>query len=170
MAKSSYIVIKDFKTPYITSSHDPRNPIKTNWKKFRRGDIISGELKHANNKPAFVLYNGVAVIPLNVIKAVVTKEILSSASGPGKESEGNTELPGRETTRNVVKIENPRVKYTDAAIVGAIIGLAGVFLANKKGWIKVPATINFAYGAGAGALLAAYFIYRNNNKPKIKAA
>jgi hypothetical protein len=167
MAKATYIVTKDFKTPYITSSHDPRNPIKTNWKAFRKGDLIAGELKHANNKPAFVLYNGVAVIPLSVIKAVVTKEILSTT--PMSSVEGNTELPGHETTKKVVEVKNKKVTYMDAMLVGAVVGLGAIFLANKKMWIKVPNNINYAYGAGAGAFLAAYIIYRKNNKPKIKA-
>ena len=54
----------------------------------------------------------------------------------------------------------------DAMLIGAVIGLAGVYLANKKGWIKVPDNMNYAYGAGIGAALAGYYIYRNNNKPK----
>ncbi len=161
--KSTYLVISDFKTPYVTSSRNPRNPTQINWKRFKKGELIAGELKHTNNKPSFVMYNGVCVVPLSVLKAVVTKEILSSAGGPVNEAP-----LGSETTKKIVVKENPKIKYADAAIFGALIGLAGVFLANKKGWIKVPANINYAYGAGVGAAAAVYFIYRQNNKPKPK--
>ena len=163
MAKATYLVTADFKTPYVTSTPDPRNPTKINWKVFRKGDLLSGELKHSNNKPAFVLYNGVAVIPLSVIKAVVTKEIVSNAGGPE-----NTAPLGSETTKKIVEVKSPKVRYADAAIFGALVGMAGVFLANKKGWIKVPDNMNYAYGAGIGAAAGAYIIYRNSNKPKLK--
>ncbi len=165
MAKATYMITSDFRTPYVTSSKDPRSPTQTNWKAFKKGDIIAGELiKDGKGKPNFVLYNGVCVVPLSVVRAVVTKEILSSnASGPA-----NTTPLGQETTKKITVIENPKIKYGDAALVGIIIGLAGVFIANKKGWIKAPDNMNFLYGAGAGIALSAYFVYRQNNKPKPK--
>ncbi len=164
MAKTTYLVTDDFKTPYVRSTNNPRNPTEIKYKIFKKGELIAGELKHANNKPAFVLYNGVAVVPLSVIKAVVTKEILSSATGGA----GDTTPLNQETTKKIVEVKNPKLKYMDAAIIGAVIGLATVYLANKKAWIKVPANVNYAYGAGIGALAAAYIIYRSNNKPKQK--
>ncbi len=157
------MVTQDFKTPYVVSTPDPRRPTEIKYKYFKKGELVAGELKHANNKPAFVLFNGVCVIPLSVIKAVVTKEIVSSATGPN-----DTTPLGMESTKKLVKIENPKTRYIDAMLVGALIGAGGVYLANKKAWIAVPDKMHYAYGAGAGALLAAYFIYRQNNKPKIK--
>ncbi len=161
--KSTYVVTHDFRTPYVVSTNNPRNPTGIMWKAFKKGDLVGGELKTANGKPAFVLFNNTCVIPLSVIKAVVTKEIVSSATGPT-----STTPLGQETTRKIVTDQNPKTRYMDAALVGAAIGLAGVYLANKKGWIKVPMNINFAYGAGIGAGLALYFIYRKNNNKKTK--
>ena len=69
--KKTYMVTHEFKSPYVVGSGNPRNPIETRYKRFKKGELISGELKHNNNKPAFVLYNGVVVVPLSVIKAVV---------------------------------------------------------------------------------------------------
>lgn len=158
------MITHEFKSPYVVASGNPRNPTETRYKRFKKGELISGELKHNNNKPAFVLYNGVVVVPLSVIRAVVTKEILSSASG----EEVNKIPNGQETTKNFIINKNPKTRYMDAAIAGAIFGLVAVFVANKKGWIKVPMNINYGYGVGAGALLAVYLIYRSNNKPKSK--
>lgn len=164
MKKATYLITSNFRTPYVRSTGNPRNPTEIKFKMFKKGDLVAGELKHANGKPAFILYNGVCVIPLSVAKAVVTKEIL-----PNMSNESGDETPlGKETTKKINVIENPKTKYGDAILVGIAIGLAGVFLANKRGWIKVPDNMHYAYGAGVGALLAGYFTYRNNNKPKIK--
>lgn len=163
--KATYVVTSDFKTPYVRSTNNPRRPTEVKFKAFKKGEILAGEMQHdAKGKPTFVLYNGVCVIPLSVIKAVVTKEIItSSATGPG-----DTSAPGTETTRKMVSEKKPKIKYMDSAIVGALIGLGIVYLANKKNWIKVPDNMHYAYGAGIGALAGAYFVYRNNNKPKNK--
>lgn len=159
MKKATYIVTNDFKSPYVVSSGDPRNPTAIRAKFFKKGELISGELKTTNGKPDFVLYNGVVVVPLSVIKAVVTKEIVSSATG-------DTSKPGTETTRNIITVKDPKQKYMDAALVGAAIGLAGIFLAHKKGWIAVQDKMHYAYGAGVGAVLAAYFVYRTKTTKK----
>ncbi len=159
----TFLVTHDFKTPYVRSTNNPRNPTEVKFKVFRKGDLVSGEMMKQKGRPAFVMYNGVCVIPLSVIKAVVTKEIISNAGGPS-----NTSPLVPESTKKIEKVHNPKVRYMDAAIFGAVLGLGVVYLANKKGWIKVPNNMNFAYGAGIGALLAAYGIYRTNNKPKNK--
>ena len=117
------------------------------------------------NKQNFVLYNGACDVHLSVIKAVVTKDILSNASGPANT---NTTPLQFETTKKITQIENPKVKYMDAMLFGAIVGLGAVWLANKQNWIQVPDNKNYLYGAGVGAGLFAYFIYRKNNQPKIK--
>ena len=80
MALKSYILTKDFKSPYVTSTGLPHNPQAIRFKQFKKGEVITGEMKHANNKPAFVLVNGVCVVPLEVIKELVTKEIVSQKS------------------------------------------------------------------------------------------
>jgi hypothetical protein len=161
--KQTYLVTSNFTTPYVVSSHNPRNPTETKWKRFRKGEMLSGEMIFDKGKPNFVLYDSVCVIPLSVIRAVVTKEIVSNATGPIP-----TTPLGQDSTKKIVKVENPKTRYVDAMLVGALIGVGGVYLANKKGWIAVPDKMHYAYGAGGAALLAAYFIYRQNNKPKIK--
>lgn len=157
------MITHNFESPYVVNSGNPRNPTAIRQKRFKQGQIISGVMQMVNGKPNFVLYNDVVVIPLSVIKAVVTKEIVSNATGPA-----NAIPNGQETTKNFIISKDPKTKYMDTAIVGAVLGLAVVYLANKKQWIKVPMPINFAYGAGIGAALGLYFIYRQNNKPKTK--
>lgn len=158
------MITNNFESPYVVNSGNPRNPTAIRHKRFKKGEIISGVMQMTNGKPNFVLYNDVVVIPLSVIKAVVTKEILSDFSG----AKANTIPNGQETTKNFIIQKDPKTRYMDTAIVGAVLGLAVVYLANKKQWIKVPMPINFAYGAGVGAALGIYFIYRQNNKPKTK--
>lgn len=161
--KATFVITHDFKTPYVRSTNDPRQPTEIKAKVFKKGEIISGVMQYANGKPTFVLFNGVCVVPLSVIRAVVTKEILSSASGPG-----NTDAPGSEDTRKKVIEKNPKIRFADAAIVGALVGLVGVYIANKKAWITVPNKNHYLIGAGVGAAAAMYLIYRRANSKKIK--
>ena len=63
---------------------------------------------------------------------------------------------------------NPKVRYIDAMIVGAVIGVIGVIVAEKQGWIAEPDSKYKLYGAGLGAIAAGYIVYRTNNaKPKV---
>jgi hypothetical protein len=162
MAQKSYIITHDFKAPYVQITGIPHNPQAIKMKKFSKGDIIRGELKHANNKPAFILVNGVCVVPLDVVKELVTKEVVSGA-------DGNSSKESKPKSKVISIPTNPKVRYADAIIIGAIIGAAGAYLAEKQGWISEPDKKNKLYGAGIGALAAAYIVYRTNNaKPKIQ--
>ena len=159
MAKSSYVITRNCKLPSVmVDNTNPRNPNQISWKTFRKGDIINGELKHANNKPAFVLCEGI-VVPLYCIKAVVTKEITSDATGEEK---------SMEQTKKVIVEATTKVRYLDYAIGGALLGCGAVYFAQKKNWIKEPKKENYLYGAVAGALAGAYIIYRAKNTNKIK--
>jgi hypothetical protein len=137
------------------------NPTSIKFKKFQKGEIVRGELKHANNKPAFILVNGVCVVPLDLVKELVTKEVVSNASGGGS-------FPDSKPKK--VKVPtNPKVRYADAMILGAIVGALGVWVAEKQGWIAEPDRKYKLYGALAGAALAAYVVYRTNNaRPKVQ--
>jgi hypothetical protein len=162
MAIKSYILTQDFKSPYVQITGRPDRPQAIKFKTFRRGDITKGELKHANNRPAFVLVEGALVLPLEVVKELVTKEIVSNASG----SESKLPKPSE-----VVKLSsNPKVQYIDAAIIGAAIGFGGVYFAEKKGWLPIDIDKKIKiYGAIGGAILAAYLVYRfKSNKATIK--
>jgi hypothetical protein len=161
MAQKSYIFTHDFKAPYVTATGMPHNPQAIKFKRFQKGEIVRGELKHANNKPAFLLVNGVCVVPLDIVKELVTKAV-SNADG------GGSSFP--DSKPKVVKVPtNPKVRYADAMIIGAIVGVVGVYIAEKQGWIAEPDKKYKLYGALIGAAGAAYIVYRTNNaKPKVQ--
>jgi len=159
MAQKSYIFTRDYKSPMVVATGMAHNPQAVKFKKFQKGEIVRGELKHANNKPAFLLVNGVCVVPLDIVKELVTKEVVSNASG------GSTEPK----VKKVKVATNPKVRYADAMILGAIVGIVGVYVAEKQGWIAEPDRKYKLYGALGGAALAAYVVYRTNNaKPKVQ--
>ena len=162
MAIKSYIVTQNFKSPYVQVTGRPDRPQAIKFKQFRRGDIVKGELKHANNQPAFVLAEGTLVLPLEVVKELVTKEIVSYASGSTE-----SQLP---KASEVVKLStNPKVQYIDAALIGAIIGFGGVYFAEKKNWLPVDADKRMKiYGALVGAALGAYLVYRFKSNKQTK--
>lgn len=156
MAQKTYQVVKNFKTPFVVATGMAHRPQQIKFKSFKKGDMVKGELKHANNKPAFVLVGGALVMPLDSIKEVVTKEIVSNATGDNvKVTESG----------NKVKVStSPKITMMDSALIGALLGVVAVHIANKKNWIVVPEKINFLYGGLAGAFLGGYLVYRNKNK------
>ena len=163
MALKSYIITHDVKSPYIVATGLPHNPQKVCLKLFRKGQIVKGELKHANNKPAFLLVNGVCVIGLDVVKEVVTKEIGGTSNASGSATSSATKI-----IDNAVGLSkdnsNPKVRYIDAMIVGGLLGFIGVFVAEKQGWIAEPDKKYKLYGAGIGAVVGYYFMYRQKTQ------
>lgn len=161
MALKSYILIQDFRSPIVRVTGVPHSPSRIETKLFRKGEIIQGEMKHANNQPAFVLVRGQLVVPLQVLKEVVSKDINSSSN-----AEGQPETEKKDKEKYVQT--NPKIKYLDAMLIGAALGFGGVYLAERQGWIAVPEKKYRFYGAIAGALAGAYFVYRFKvNKPKL---
>jgi hypothetical protein len=64
---------------------------------------------------------------------------------------------------------NPKVRYIDAMLLGAVVGLVAVIVAEKQGWIAEPDSKYKWYGAGLGASAAGYIVYRTSNaKPKVQ--
>ena len=162
MAQKSYIITHDFKAPYVQVTGLPHNPQAIKMKQFRKGEIIKGELKHANNKPAFILVNGVCVVPLDVVKELVTKAVVSGA-------DGSTSTDSKPKTKVITVPTNPKVRYADAIIIGAVIGAIAAYFIEKQGWIGEPDKKNKLYGAAIGAVAASYIVYRTNNaKPKVQ--
>jgi hypothetical protein len=149
MALKSYIVIADVKTPYVQATGIPHRPQQVRFKLIRKGEIIKGELKHANNKPAFVLVNGALVVPLSALKELVTKEVSSEFEGEVTSEKKPIKLPSVN-----------KVKYIDAVIVGALAGVGGAYLVEKQGWIGEPDKKNKLYGALIGGAVALYGLYR----------
>lgn len=161
MALKSYIVIADIKTPYVQGTGVPHRPQQVRFKLIRKGEIIKGELKHANNKPAFVLVNGTLVVPLSAVKELVTKDITSNADGTPTDDKKPMKLPSVN-----------KVKYIDALVVGALLGVGGAYLSEKQGWLGEPDKKNKLYGALIGGAVALYGLYRYKaylkDKPKDK--
>ena len=164
MALKSYVVTNDVKSPVVRVTGDPRNPQEISFKQFRKGDIVNGELKHANNKPAFLLVKGVCVVPLDCIKELITKDVVSHADGETKIKSPVLDGIPKKNSMNT----NPKVKYADALLIGGIVGFAGVWLAEKQGWIEGEGKKNRLIGAGAGSLLAMYLVYRSKTEKPAK--
>lgn len=155
MAQKSYIFTHDYKAPYVTVTGLAHNPQAVKFKKFQKGEIVKGELKHANNKPAFILVNGVCVVPLDIVKELVTKAVVSGADGTTNSFPSKPKVAALPT--------NPKVRYIDAMLVGAVAGVVAVFVAEKQGWIENPESKYKLYGALIGAVAASYIVYRTNN-------
>jgi hypothetical protein len=153
-----FVATQDFVTPYVVSTGQPHNPTQICKKKFRKGDIITGEVKTVKGKPSFVLHKGVMVIPFSVVKQVVVKDIVIS------NLDGSTDAVAKTNPKVEVKVIKPadvkNKKYIDGILIGAVVGLGGVILAEKQGWIVNIDKKNKIYGAIAGAVLGAYYIYR----------
>lgn len=164
MAIESFIITQDFKSPVVRVTGRPEKPQQVTFKRFRKGDIVKGELKHANNQPAFVLVGGQLVVPVSVVKKVVTKEIVSGADGDKPKSEVSKAVSDIVPSRSTLK-------YVDAVVIGGALGVAGAYLAEKQGWIESGEKKNKLYGALIGAGVGIYLLYRlkvSESAPKPK--
>lgn len=149
-----FVAKQDFVTPYVIATGQPHKPTQICKKKFRKGEIITGEIKTVKGKPSFVLHKGVMVVPLSLVKQVITKDIvLSNADGEVKKSNPKVEV-------KVVKSGGDK-RYIDGIVIGALLGFGGTILAEKQGWITGgEPRKNRIIGAVAGAVIGAYFVYR----------
>jgi hypothetical protein len=164
MAQKTYIFTNDCKAPYVEITGRPHMPQEIKFLKFRKGDQVRGELKHAQNKPAFILGPKNAIIPLDVVKELVTKAVVGNTP-----TQATSNLDGDGDVKKVTVPTNPKVRYIDAMLIGAILGAIGVVVAEKQGWIAEPDSKYKLYGAGVGAAAAAYLVYRTSNaKPKVQ--
>jgi hypothetical protein len=164
MAQKTYIFTNDCKAPYVEITGKPHMPQEIKFLKFRRGDQVKGELKHAQNKPAFILGPKNAIIPLDVVKELVTKAVVGDVS-----NQSTSNFEGGGDTKKVYVPTNPKVRYIDGMLVGALVGVIAVVVSEKQGWISEPDSKYKLYGAGLGAVAAAYIVYRTQNaKPKVQ--
>jgi len=162
MAQKTYIFTHDCKAPYVEITGKPHMPQEVKFLKFRRGDQVRGEIKHSNNKPAFILGPKNAIIPLDVVKELVTKAVVGDTPSLAASSFDGPTQPKSVPT-------NPKVRYIDAMLLGAVVGLVAVVVAEKQGWISEPDSKYKWYGAGLGAVAAGYIVYRTSNaKPKVQ--
>lgn len=166
MAQKTYISTHDFKAPYVEVTGMPHNPQQVKFKTFRKGQQFRGELKHANNKPAFILAENNAIVGLDTVKEIVTKQV-GAETRANEMSAFNGSASGE--TKKVSVPTNPKVRYIDAMLLGALVGVIGVVIAEKQGWIAEPDRKYKMYGALGGAVAAAYIVYRTSNgKPKVQ--
>lgn len=150
-----FVAIQDFVTPVVIATGQPHRPTQICKKKFQKGQIITGEIKTANGKPSFVLHKGTMMIPLSVIKQVITKDItLSSADGVVKKDNPKVEVRVQKTS------DQKNKQYIDGVIVGALLGFGGVILAEKQGWIGVVDKKTRITGMVVGAIIGCYAVYR----------
>ena len=163
MAQKTYIFTHDCKAPYVEVTGIPHKPQDIKFLKFRRGDQVRGEMKHANNKPAFILGPKNAIIPIDVVKELVTKAVVGDTQTMAASS-FDASTQAKKTVPS-----NPKVRYIDAMLLGAVVGLVAVIVAEKQGWIAEPDSKYKWYGAGLGAVAAGYIVYRTSNaKPKVQ--
>lgn len=154
MAIKSYILTKTFDSPCVQVTGMAHRPQALRAKRFLKDQIIQGELKHANNKPAFVLVAGTFVIPVSVLREITSKDITSNASGGTSKEEGE---------KKPIKLPPVnKVKYVDGVFFGAILGVGVTFLAEKQGWIPAEenAKKNKIIGALIGSAVGMYAVYR----------
>jgi hypothetical protein len=161
-AKKSYVVIKDFQTPQVFQTGYSHSPAKIGWRRFKKGALVKGELKTADGKPAFILVGKMTVVPIECVKEVVTKDVNTS----NFVSDENASKESPDKVKEYMQKTAPKVQYMDAILIGALVGGIGWYFAEKKGWVDNLNPKNRLYAAGAGALLAGYFVYRYNNRSK----
>lgn len=154
-----FVATTDFSSPYVIATGQPHNPTKICTKKFKKGEIITGEIKTVKGKPSFVLHKGVMVIPFSCIKQVITKDIEVKSNFASQKSVEKAN-PKVEVKVPTTTIEKKR-QVMDGAILGAILGFGATILAEKQGWIGSEDKKNRLYGALAGAFLVGYMMYRN---------
>ena len=159
--KKSYIITNDVKVPLVLESGQAHKSAQIRFKLLKKGTIVKGELKHSNNKPSFVLVGRMGVIPLSCVQEVVSTPIVSIASG-------TETTENRDSSKDVIIEEkSPKIKYADAMLIGGLVGFLGVYYAQKNNYIDADESKYKLYGALGGGILAMYFVFRNNNKPKI---
>ena len=159
----SYVLTQDFSSPKVMGTNSPIKPIKVGLKRFRKGEIIQGEMKLENGRPAFLLYRGSIVVPITVLKEVVTKDIIQGYSGFDATNAGDSKVLPK-----IQPIKSKQARYLDGIFIGGIAGLVAGIIAQKKYGMEDPEHKNKAYFAIGGAVLGAFFVYRFKRvEPKI---
>ena len=155
-----FVATMDFKSPYVVTTGVPHRPTQIKAKKFKKGEIICGELKESKGKPAFVLHRGVIVVPLECVKKVIVKDVVVNEAPKVSSAEGSGNGSGKINIEKKSFLNDGKKKFFDAMIIGGVAGFGGVYFAEKKGWIAEPSKKNKLIGVVAGALLGAYLVYR----------
>lgn len=157
--KKTYILIKDVKCPIVDGHNYTHKPLQIKTKTFRKGQIVRGELKHSDNKPAFILVGSMCVIPVDAVKELTGKDVTSKFSGADMDDKPKTST--EEAKATVLKKKNPKIAYIDAMLIGGILGFVGMYYAEKKQLITTEDNKLKMYGAIGGALAGLYLVYRS---------
>lgn len=157
--KKTYILIKDVKCPIVDGHNYTHKPLQIKTKTFRKGQIVRGELKHSDNKPAFILVGSMCVIPVDAVKELTGKDVTSKFSGADMDEKPKTSTEA--TKETVLKKKNPKIAYIDAMLIGGILGFVGMYYAEKKQLITTEDNKLKMYGAIGGALAGLYLVYRS---------
>ena len=152
----NFVTKTDFAAPYAARTNNPHNPIQYRRRRFKKGEIISGVIgeSSANGKPSFMVHKGSVVVPLDLVKQVVTKEVTGKSNAEGEKENKPTTITEKSKTFLSSK------SYTDALIVGGLLGFGGAYYAETKGWLPEATNKNKIIGAVVGAILSAYLVYR----------
>jgi hypothetical protein len=152
-----FVATTDFVTPYVIATGQPHKPTQICKKQFKKGDIITGEVKTVKGKPSFVLHKGVMVIPFSCVKQVVVKDIVLSNLDGTSDSVAKT---NPKVELKVIKTSDQKNRdYFGGVLIGGALGFGAVILAEKQEWLA-PDKKNKMYGIIAGAVIGVYCIYR----------
>lgn len=154
-----FVATQEFETPYVIATGQPHRPTQICKKKFKKGEIITGEIKTAKGKPSFVLHKGVMLIPLSCVKQVITRDITVGADSAV--SDNTIKANPKVEVRTIKTSDQKNKDYFGGVLIGGALGLAGAILAEKQEWIPAEKK-NKMYGIIAGALIGIYFIYKKN--------
>lgn len=160
MAKKTYIVVKDFQTPQVYSTGFSHKPAQVAMRTFKKGTTITGELKTANGKPSFILVGRMTVVPVECVQEVVARPVQGTSSFDA--------VPEKKPIKEYMENTTPKVKYMDAAIIGALAGGLGYYFAEKRNLVPTDNPKYRLYAAGGTAALAIYLVYRYNNRKLTK--
>ena len=155
--KKTYIITKDVDVPVVASGGSAHKQAQVRMRRFRKGQLVQGELKHSNNEPSFVLVGRMMVIPVECVKEIQGKDVTSKVSGTTEASASST-APKQPVVQTK---QASNVKYMDALLIGAVIGFGAIYFAEKKGWLVSEDSKMKLYGAIGGGLLGMYLVYRN---------
>ena len=159
--KKTYILTRDINSPVVASGGTAHKQTQMRMRRFRKGQLIQGELKHANNQPAFILVGRMCVIPIDAVKEIQGKDVTSKFAG------GDDVIKKTATQPAPLPTNNPKVKYMDALLIGGLVGFIAIHFAEKKGYITSEDSKNKLYGAIGGAILGSYLVYRMESSKKI---
>jgi len=160
--KKTYILTRDVNCPVVATGGTAHKQTQMRMRRFRRGQLVQGELKHSNNRPAFILVGRMCVIPIDAVKEIQGKDVVSKFEGADMDQQKKAPIQPAP-----LQSSNPKVKYLDALLIGGLVGFVAVYFAEKKGYITSEDNKNKMYGAIGGAILGAYLVYRHETSKKV---